>query len=106
MISIVFPGQGSQTVGMGSDLLNKFNYTKQILEKADDILGYKISNLILNGPQEKLNQTTFTQPAIYLIGYIIFEVLKKETKFLDNKFEYFAGHSLGEYTALTLANAE
>ena len=105
MISIVFPGQGSQKVGMGSDLLNKFNFTKQILEKADDILGYNLSNLILNGPQEKLNQTTFTQPAIFLIGHIIFEVLKKETKFLENKFGYFAGHSLGEYTALTSANA-
>ena len=69
MISIVFPGQGSQKVGMGSDLLNKFNYTKQILEKADDILGYTLSKLILNGPQEKLNQTTFTQPAIYLFNW-------------------------------------
>ena len=69
MISLVFPGQGSQKVGMGSDLYNKYEYVKQIFKNADDILGYKISDLILNGPQEKLNQTTYTQPAIYLIGY-------------------------------------
>ncbi len=105
MISVVFPGQGSQKVGMGSDLFKKFNYTKKIFEKANDTLGYDISDLILKGPQEKLNQTTFTQPAIYLVGHIIFEVLRQETKFLQKKFGYFAGHSLGEYTALTSAES-
>ncbi len=105
MISLVFPGQGSQKVGMGSDLYNQFKYVKDILKEADDVLGYKISNLILNGPQDKLNQTTYTQPAIYLIGYIICEILKRETKFFSNKINYFAGHSLGEYTALTVAGS-
>ena len=105
MISVVFPGQGSQKVGMGSDLYTKYEYIKKIFKNADDILGYKISELILNGPQEKLNQTTFTQPAIYLIGYSICEILKKETNFFSNNFNFFAGHSLGEYTALTAANA-
>ncbi len=105
MISVVFPGQGSQKVGMGSDLYTKYEYIKKIFKNADDILGYKISELILNGPQEKLNQTTFTQPAIYLIGYSICEILKKETNFFRNNFNFFAGHSLGEYTALTAANA-
>ncbi len=105
MISLVFPGQGSQKVGMGSDFYNKFEYTKVLFKKADDILGYKISDLILNGPSDKLNQTTYTQPAIYLIGCIICEVLKKETSFFENKFSFFAGHSLGEYTALTAANS-
>ena len=104
MISVVFPGQGSQKLGMGSDLYNKFDYVKHIFNSADEILGYKISDLILNGPQEKLNQTTFTQPSIYLIGYIICEILKKETNFFQNKINFFAGHSLGEYTALTTAN--
>ena len=104
MISVVFPGQGSQKLGMGSDLYNKFEYVKNIFKNADEILGYKISDLILNGPQEKLNQTTFTQPAIYLIGHIICEILKKETNFFQNKINFFAGHSLGEYTALTTAN--
>ena len=104
MISLVFPGQGSQKLGMGSDLYNKFEFVKNIFKNADEILGYKISDLILNGPQEKLNQTTFTQPAIYLIGHVICEILKKETNFFQNKINFFAGHSLGEYTALTTAN--
>ena len=104
MISVVFPGQGSQKLGMGSDLYNKFEFVKNIFKNADDILGYKISDLILNGPQEKLNQTTYTQPAIYLIGHVICEILKKETNFFQNKINFFAGHSLGEYTALTTAN--
>ena len=104
MISVVFPGQGSQKLGMGSDLYNKFEFVKNIFKNADEILGYKISDLILNGPQEKLNQTTFTQPAIYLIGHVICEILKKETNFFQNKINFFAGHSLGEHTALTTAN--
>ena len=103
MISVVFPGQGSQRVGMGSEFYNKYDYIKHIFNNADDIIGYKISDLILKGPQEKLNQTTFTQPAIYLIGYTICEILKKETDFFNNKINFFAGHSLGEYTALTAA---
>ncbi len=103
MISVVFPGQGSQKVGMGSEFYNKYDYIKHIFNNADDIIGYKISDLILKGPQEKLNQTTFTQPAIYLIGYTICEILKKETDFFNNKINFFAGHSLGEYTALTAA---
>ena len=104
MISVVFPGQGSQKVGMGSDFYNQYEYVKKLFAYADDILGYKISDLILNGPQEKLNQTTFTQPAIYLIGYVICEILKKETNFFKKNFNFFAVHSLGEYTALTAAN--
>ena len=105
MISVVFPGQGSQKVGMGSDLYKNFTYVKQIFENADEILGYKISGLVLNGPQEQLNKTIYTQPAIYLIGYVISEVLKRETNFFKKDFKFFAGHSLGEYTALTLANS-
>jgi len=105
MISVVFPGQGSQKVGMGSDLYKKFEYSKDIFKAADDILGYKISDIILQGPQEKLNQTTYTQPAIYLVGYFICKILEKETNFFQNKFGFFAGHSLGEYTALTAANS-
>ena len=105
MISVVFPGQGSQKVGMGSDFYNQYEYVKKLFDYADDILGYKISDIILNGPQEKLNQTTFTQPAIYLIGHVICEILKNETSFFENKFSFFAGHSLGEYTALTASNS-
>tara|TARA_Y100001970_G_scaffold249845_1_gene320867 strand:- start:1005 stop:1931 length:927 start_codon:yes stop_codon:yes gene_type:complete len=104
MISLVFPGQGSQKVSMGSDLFDKFDYVKQLFKTADEILKYKISDLIMNGPQEKLNETRYTQPAIYLIGCAIMEILKKETDFFKNNFNYLAGHSLGEYTALTAAN--
>lgn len=104
MISVVFPGQGSQKVGMGSDLYNKYDRVKNLFKKSDEILDYKISELILNGPQEKLSQTTFTQPSIYLIGYAICDLLKNETNFFENKINYLAGHSLGEYTALTIAN--
>ena len=105
MISVVFPGQGSQKVGMGSDLYTRFEYGKDIFKAADEILGYKISDIVLKGPQEKLNQTTYTQPAIYLIGYCICKILEKETNFFQNKFGFFAGHSLGEYTALTASNS-
>ncbi len=61
MISIVFPGQGSQKLGMGYDLYNKYEFVKKIFKKADEIIGYKLSDIILNGPQEKLNQTIYTQ---------------------------------------------
>ena len=104
MISLVFPGQGSQKVGMGSDFYNEFVYVKEMFSKADEILKFKISDLILNGPQDKLNQTIYTQPAIFLIGQVICEILKKETNFFKKEFNFFAGHSLGEYTALTSAN--
>ncbi len=104
MISLVFPGQGSQKVGMGSDLYNKFDAVKKIFKKADETLGFRISDLILNGPQEKLNQTIYTQPAIYLISIAICEILKKETNFFEKKIGFFAGHSLGEYSALTVAD--
>jgi len=105
MISLVFPGQGSQTVGMGSDFYNEFDYVKNLFKKADEILSFKISDLILNGPQEKLNQTSYTQPAIYLVGHAICEILNRESNFFSNKINYFAGHSLGEYTALTSAKS-
>ena len=104
MISLVFPGQGSQKVGMGSDLYNKFDAVKKIFKKADETLGFKISDLILNGPQEKLNQTIYTQPAIYLISIAICDILKKETNLFEKKIGFFAGHSLGEYSALTVAD--
>ncbi len=105
MISLVFPGQGSQKVTMGLDLYENFDLAKDIFKKADEILNYNISDIILNGPQEKLNQTTFTQPAIYLIGYVICKILKEKTKFFEKDINYLAGHSLGEYTALTVAQS-
>ena len=100
MFSVIFPGQGSQIVGMGGDLIERYKKVKENFEKANDILGFSISNLILNGPKEKLDLTENTQPAIFLLSYSIFDLLKNEHGIDLNKAKYFAGHSLGEYSAL------
>ena len=100
MFSVIFPGQGSQIVGMGKDLINKFESVKKNFEDADKILGFSLSNLILEGPKEALDQTENTQPAIFLVSYSIFNLIKNEFKIDLNKAKYFAGHSLGEYSAL------
>ena len=103
MFSVIFPGQGSQVVGMGKELYNKFDIVKNLFKEADDILNFSISKLILEGPKEKLDLTVNTQPAIFLISYSIFNIVKKEFKLDLNKAKYFAGHSLGEYSALSCA---
>ena len=101
MFSVIFPGQGSQSVGMANELYNKFETFKINFKKADDLLNFQLSKIILEGPADKLNLTENTQPAIFLISYSIFQVIKKEFKINLNEAKYFAGHSLGEYTALT-----
>ena len=103
MFSVIFPGQGSQSVGMIKDLYNKFNTVKDLFNEADDTLKFSITKLILEGPAEKLNETENTQPAIFLVGFSIFKLIKKEFGINLNKATYFAGHSLGEYTALACA---
>ena len=105
MFSVIFPGQGSQIVGMGKEFYTKFDIVKKLFNDADEILGFSISNLILEGPKDKLDLTENTQPAIFLVGYSIFQLLKKEFNIDLNKAGFFAGHSLGEYTALASANA-
>ena len=100
MNAILFPGQGSQIVGMGSEFYNNFEIVKKIFKEADDQLNYKISQIILNGPEDKLKLTQNTQPAILTVSYAIFSVLKKEFNFNFKSTKYFAGHSLGEYSAL------
>ena len=105
MFSVIFPGQGSQIVGMGKEFYTKFDTVKKFFNDADEILGFSISNLILEGPKDKLDLTENTQPAIFLVGYSIFQLLKKEFNIDLNKANFFAGHSLGEYTALASANA-
>ena len=103
MFSLIFPGQGSQTVGMGKEFYDKFDRVKNIFNKADEVLNFPIKKLILEGPKDQLDLTENTQPAIFLVGYSIFTLLTKEFAFDDTKVKFFAGHSLGEYTALTSA---
>ena len=105
MFSVIFPGQGSQIVGMGKEFYQKFDMFKKLFNEADEILDFPISNLILEGPKDQLDLTENTQPAIFLVGYSIFQTLKKEFKLDLNKAHYFAGHSLGEYTALASAES-
>ena len=103
MFSVIFPGQGSQIVGMGKDFYNKFDLVKKLFKEADDTLNFSISKLVLDGPKEELDLTINTQPAIFLISYSIFNVIKKEFNVDLYKAKYFAGHSLGEYSALSCA---
>ena len=104
MFSVIFPGQGSQIVGMGKELHAKFDMVKKLFNEADKILEFSISSLILEGPKDQLDLTENTQPAIFLVGYSIFQLLKKEFELDLNKANFFAGHSLGEYTALASAD--
>ena len=103
MFSVIFPGQGSQIVGMGKEFYDKFDFVKELFKEADDTLNIPLSKIILEGPKEKLDLTINTQPAIFLISYSIFQIVKKEFNIELDKAKYFAGHSLGEYSALSCA---
>ena len=104
MFSLVFPGQGSQTIGMGKDFFEHYDLVKDLFKQADESLGISLSKIILEGPKDELDLTTNTQPAIFLISYSIFQVMKKEFNLHLDNAKYFAGHSLGEYSALCAAN--
>ena len=103
MFSVIFPGQGSQMVGMGKEFYDKFDLVKNLFKEADDTLNFPISKLILEGPKGELDLTVNTQPAIFLVSYSIYNVIKKEFNIDLSKAKYFAGHSLGEYSALSCA---
>ena len=105
MSALLFPGQGSQVVGMGSEFHTNFELVKKIFKEADEKLNYPISKLILEGPENDLQLTKNTQPAILTVSYSIFKVLKDEFNFDFSSFKYFAGHSLGEYSALVCADS-
>ena len=105
MKAVLFPGQGSQYVGMGLDFYEKFDSVKVIFETVDNTLGFPLSSIILNGPEEKLKLTQNTQPAIMTIGVSLFNVLKNQFSLNLNSARFFAGHSLGEYTALVCAGS-
>jgi len=103
MFSVIFPGQGSQLVGMGQEFYDKFDLVKKLFKEADEILQIPLSKIILEGPKDELDLTVNTQPAIFLISYSIFNIVKNEFNIELNKARYFAGHSLGEYSALCSA---
>ena len=105
MFSVIFPGQGSQIVGMGKDFHNKYTLVQDLFKEADDTLGFPLSDLIFNGPKEDLDLTENTQPAIFLISYSIFKIIKEEFNKNLSEANFFAGHSLGEYSALAAAGS-
>jgi len=105
MRAVLFPGQGSQFVGMGLDFYEKFDSVKTNFKIVDETLGFSLSKMILKGPDSDLKLTQNTQPAIMTIGFSIFKVLNEEYKLNLNNSKFFAGHSLGEYTALVCAGA-
>ena len=104
MFSLVFPGQGSQTIGMGKIFFENYELVRDLFRQANESLGINLSKIILEGPKDELDLTINTQPAIFLISYSIFQVIKKEFNINLNNAKYFAGHSLGEYSALCAAN--
>lgn len=98
-VAVVFPGQGSQYVGMGKDLYENNSLAREIFQQADEILNFKLSQICFEGPEIELKQTQNTQPAIFLHSYVLLKLIKN----IDASFT--AGHSLGEYTALVFAGA-
>ena len=103
MFSVIFPGQGSQMIGMGKEFFEKFDLVKKLFKDADEVLEYSLSKMILEGPKGELDLTLNTQPAIFLVSYSIYKVVTEEFNIDLNKAKYFAGHSLGEYSALSTA---
>ena len=86
MSALLFPGQGSQIVGMGKEFFDKFDLVKNLFREADDTLNFSISKLILEGPKEELDLTINTQPAIFLISYSIYNIITKEFNIFDSIF--------------------
>ncbi|HEU4728966.1 MAG TPA: ACP S-malonyltransferase, partial [Kofleriaceae bacterium] len=99
--ALLFPGQGSQRVGMGRDLAHAYPVARQTFEEADDVLGFALSRLCFEGPEDELTLTRHTQPAILTNSIAVFRVLAER----GLAFDVVAGHSLGEWTALVAAGA-
>ena len=105
MNSLLFPGQGSQVVGMGIEFYKNYEIVKKIFKEADEKLNFPLSKIILEGPEYDLQLTKNTQPSILTVSYSIFKILKEEFGFDLQSFKFFAGHSLGEYSALVSSGA-
>ncbi len=103
MFSVIFPGQGSQLVGMGKEFFDKYDLVKNLFKEADEVLEFNLSKIILEGPKDQLDLTINTQPAIFLISFSIYKLITQEFNKDLTKAKYFAGHSLGEYSALSTA---
>lgn len=102
LLAMVFPGQGSQSVGMLADVAEKFSEVKETFAEASAVLGYDLWSLTINGPAESLDQTVHTQPALLAASYALWRIIQSHTVL---KPAMLAGHSLGEYSALVCANA-
>ncbi len=103
--AFVFPGQGSQQVGMGKALAEKFPVAKAVFEEVDAALGEKLSSIVWNGPEDQLTLTANTQPALLAVSIAVLRVLEDERAVRLADLQYVAGHSLGEYSALCAAGA-
>lgn len=103
--AFVFPGQGAQSVGMGKDLYEQYSSARELYDRADEILGFKLSKLCFEGPEEELQQTRNAQPAIAVTSLALLRVALEVSPQLAKKPAYVAGHSLGEYSALVAAGA-
>ena len=102
-IAFTFPGQGSQAVGMGKDLAENFAEARAVFEEVDEALGEKLSDVMFNGPEDKLTLTANAQPALMAVSLAVIRVLEAKGLDLKAKVAYVAGHSLGEYSALCAA---
>lgn len=103
--AIIFPGQGSQSVGMGRELAENFAEAKAVFDEVDDALGEKLSDIIFDGPEDKLTLTANTQPALMAVSIAAFRALSSKGFDLNSQAAYVAGHSLGEYAALCASGA-